>query len=155
MLIIILILITIIYKYDIIKKDLNNENITNDIFIKYSSINNRLITHEDYINLYIYLETIKSSIYYNIIDTIIINENKIIELISNDIIATKLKYNLKNLKNIYVLIKQKDNYNKIIIFYDGLIYNTQKINFKENDFTGNTIIYKLDLNNKLIKYHFE
>lgn len=148
---IIIIILTIIYKNDnlIIK---NDNNINNELFIKYSSIKNKLITSNDYINFYSYLETIKTSIYFTIIDTHIINENKIIELISNDIAKTKQQFNFNKLKNIYVIIKQKDNYNKIIIFYDGLIYNTNKFYFVENDFNGNTIVYKLDLNNKIINH---
>jgi len=151
LLFIIIIILTIIYKYDNLTIK-NENNINNELFIKYSSIKNKLITSTDYINFYSYLETIKTSIYFTIIDTYIINENKIIELISNDIAKTKQQFNFNNLKNIYVIIKQKNNYNKIILFYDGLIYNTNKFYFVENDFTGNTIVYKLDLNNKIISH---
>ena len=133
-----------------------------ELFIKYSSIRNTLITDDDYLKFHIYLNSIKSSIYYSVIDNIITDSNHIIELITNDIQKTKLHFNFKKLKNIYAIVKIKEQLNdlnssyvKIILFYDGLLFNKDKIKFIENDFTGKTLVYKLNLNNKIINHYLQ
>ena len=170
----ILILYTIIEKYsylcincDIKKNDIKKNDIKTDIkddnlFIKYSSIKNKLLTDDDYINFHNYIETINKSIYISIIDSIIINYTHIINLITTDIEKTRLKYTFKKLKNIYVIIKIKEeindmntSYAKIVLFYDGLLYNEKRFHFIENDFTGNTIVYKLNLQNKMINHYLQ
>jgi hypothetical protein len=140
------------------KTDLFNK----DIFIKYSSIKNRLSSDNDYLELFKMLKTIDKTIYTSVIDNIVTDSNQIIELIVNDIRKTKLKFNFKKLKNIFLIIKIKEqindlnsSYAKIIMFYDGLIYNKDKFNFVENDFSGNTIIYKLNLNNNLFNHYLQ
>ena len=47
------------------------------------------------------------------------------------------------------------SYAKIILFYDGLIFNEKRFQFIENDFTGNTIVYKLNFKNKLINHYLQ
>jgi hypothetical protein len=133
----------------------DNKQKEEELLIKYSSIKNKLDTPEDYLGFYNYINDIKKSIYVSIIDNIIYDETQIIEIITNDIQKTKLKYNFKKLKNIFVIYKLKDAFNKIIIFYDGLIYNEQKFRFVENDFSGNTIVYKLNLRNKMINHYLQ
>ena len=84
----------------------DNEEFYNEIFIKYSSIKNKLNTIDDYIDLHYFINNINESIYISEIQT---NEkNRIIELITNDIQKTKLKYNFNKLKNIFVIIKTDD-----------------------------------------------
>jgi hypothetical protein len=136
------------------KIDTKNEA-NKELLIKYSSIKNKLDTTDDYIGFYAYIDNIKNSIYISIIDNIIYDETQIIEIITNDIQKTKLKYNFNKLKNIFVIYKLKDRFNKIIIFYDGLIYNEQKFKFIENDFSGNTVVYKLNLRHKLINHYLQ
>jgi hypothetical protein len=133
----------------------DNKQKEEELLIKYSSIKNKLDTPDDYLGFYNYINDIKKSIYVSIIDNIIYDETQIIEIITNDIQKTKLKYNFKKLKNIFVIYKLKDAFNKIIIFYDGLIYNEQKFRFVENDFSGNTIVYKLNLRNKMINHYLQ
>jgi hypothetical protein len=133
-------------------KDKDNE-IYNEIFIKYSSIKNKLITVDDYIDLHYFINDINESIYISEIQT---NEkNRIIELITNDIQKTKLKYNFNKLKNIFVIIKKIEENIKIILFYDGLLYNAAHFEFKENDYSGYTLVYKLDLKNKLFNHYLQ
>lgn len=132
---------------------LNNKNYP--YLIKYSSIDNKLNTVNDYVNLSILLNDFKDSIYYSIIDTISIDEKKIIELIINDIFKTKMKYNFKKLNNIYLIIKKINENFKIIIFYDGLLFSLNKNHFIEDDFSGSTIVYKLDLNDKLFNHYLQ
>jgi hypothetical protein len=145
------------HKYN--NDDNNDDDDDNDIikddklFIKYSSIKNKLITDDDYINLHYFINEIKTSIYISEINAN--NKNNIIELISNDIQKTKLKYNFNKLKNIFVIIKKIDENIKIVIFYDGLLYNSQKFKFIENDYSGYTIVYKLNLNNKLFNHYLQ
>ena len=92
----------------------DNEEIYNEIFIKYSSIKNKLNTIDDYIDLHYFINNINESIYISEIQT---NEkNRIIELITNDIQKTKLKYNFNKLKNIFVIIKKIEENIKIILF---------------------------------------
>jgi hypothetical protein len=130
---------------DIIKDD--------NIFIKYSSIKNKLITIDDYINLHYFINDINESIYISEIQT---NEkNSIIELITNDIQKTKLKYNFNKLKNIFVIIKKIEENIKIILFYDGLLYNSAHFEFKENDYSGYTLVYKLNFKNKLFNHYLQ
>ena len=140
----------------------DNELLNKDIFIKYSSIKNKLSSDDDYLRLFKMLKTIDKTIYTSVIDSIVTDSNQIIELIVNDISKTKLKFNFKKLKNIFIIIKIKEqindlnsSYAKIIMFYDGLIYNKDKFNFIENDFSGNTIIYKLNLNNNLFNHYLQ
>jgi len=133
----------------------DNKQKEEELLIKYSSIKNKLDTPDDYLGFYNYINDIKKSIYVSIIDNIIYDETQIIEIITNDIQKTKLKYNFEKLKNIFVIYKLKDAFNKIIIFYDGLIYNEQKFRFVENDFSGNTIVYKLNLRNKMINHYLQ
>jgi hypothetical protein len=133
-------------------KDKDNE-IYNEIFIKYSSIKNKLITVDDYIDLHYFINDINESIYISEIQT---NEkNRIIELITNDIQKTKLKYNFNKLKNIFVIIKKIEENIKIIIFYDGLLYNAAHFEFKENDYSGYTLVYKINLKNKLFNHYLQ
>ena len=47
------------------------------------------------------------------------------------------------------------SYAKIVLFYDGLLYNENRFHFIENDFTGNTIVYKLNLQNKMINHYLQ
>lgn len=130
-----------------------NEEIYNEIFIKYSSIKNKLNTIDDYIDLHYFINNINESIYISEIQT---NEkNRIIELITNDIQKTKLKYNFNKLKNIFVIIKKIEENIKIILFYDGLLYNAAHFEFKENDYSGYTLVYKLDLKNKLFNHYLQ
>lgn len=131
----------------------DNEEIYNEIFIKYSSIKNKLNTIDDYIDLHYFINNINESIYISEIQT---NEkNRIIELITNDIQKTKLKYNFNKLKNIFVIIKKINNNIKIILFYDGLLYNSAHFQFKENDYSGYTLVYKIDLNNKIFNHYLQ
>jgi hypothetical protein len=170
--ILITVLIVIIYifveKYTFLMNDSSsnlssdNELLNKDIFIKYSSIKNKLSSDDDYLRLFKMLKTIDKTIYTSVIDSIVTDSNQIIELIVNDISKTKLKFNFKKLKNIFIIIKIKEqindlnsSYAKIIMFYDGLIYNKDKFNFVENDFSGNTIIYKLNLNNNLFNHYLQ
>ena len=140
----------------------DNQLFNEDIFIKYSSIKNKLSSDSDYLTLFKMLKTIDKTIYTSVIDNIITDSNQIIELIVNDIRKTKLKFNFKKLKNIFIIIKIKEqindlnsSYAKIIMFYDGLIYNKDKFNFIENDFSGSTIVYKLNLNNNLFNHYLQ
>lgn len=145
----------IIITNDNFNKTDNKNEANKELLIKYSSIKNKLDTTDDYIGFYTYIENIKNSIYISVIDNIIYDETQIIEIITNDIQKTKLKYNFNKLKNIFVIYKLKDRFNKIIIFYDGLIYNEQKFKFIENDFSGNTVVYKLNLRHKLINHYLQ
>lgn len=144
-------------KYYPIEKLLDKDDnvMENDILIKYSSIRNKLDTNEDYDKFYNYIDTIRDSIYISIIENIIYDDNQLIEIIINDIQKTKLKYDYKKLKNIFIIKKINNNITKLIIFYDGLIYNSKKFHFIKNNFMGNTIIYKLDTNNKLINHYLQ
>jgi hypothetical protein len=137
------------------EKNKDNDVIENDIFIKYSSIRNKLNTNEDYVKFYEYIDTIRDSMYISINENVIYDDNQLIEIIINDIQKTKLQYDFKKLKNIYIIKKINDNTTKIIMFYDGLIYNSKKIKFIENNFMGNTIIYKLDTKNKLFNHYLQ
>ena len=47
------------------------------------------------------------------------------------------------------------SYAKIVLFYDGLLFNEKRFQFIENDFSGNTIVYKLNLKNKLINHYLQ
>ena len=140
--------------------DINkNNNIYNEIikddkiFIKYSSIKNKLNTIDDYINLHYFINYIKSSIYISEIHT---NEkNRILELITTDMQKTKLKYNFNKLKNIFVIIKKTEDNIKIILFYDGLLYNSAHFEFIQNDYSGYTLVYKLDLRNKIFNHYLQ
>lgn len=170
LILLILILYTIIEKYTYlcincdekkthIKKDIKNND---DLLIKYSSIKNKLLTDNDYINFHNYIDTINTSIYISIIDSIIINYSHIVNLITADMEKTRLKYTFKKLKNIFVIIKIKEeindmntSYAKIVLFYDGLLFNEKRFHFIENDFTGNTIVYKLNLKNRLINHYLQ
>jgi hypothetical protein len=166
-LLIILIIYTLINSYTylnndkIIKKNIENndedkydENNFNkeELLIKYSSIKNKLETEDDYMNFYL---TFNNSMYVSTIDNHIYNENQIVELISNDITKTKLRHNFDKLRDIYIINIIKNNYNKLIIMYDGLIFNENHIRFNKNDFSGSTIIYKLNLKNKIINHHLQ
>lgn len=131
------------------------KNKDEDILIKYSSIKNKLDTNEDYAKLYDYINNIRDSIYISILDNIIYDESQLLEIIINDIEKTKLKYNFKKLKNIYVIRKKNNDITKLILFYDGLIYNTKKFKFIKNNFMGNTIVYKLNTNNKIINRYLQ
>jgi hypothetical protein len=169
--ILLLILIIIIYifieKYNFLTKiDNNDENklifSPNDkLFIKYSSIKNKLNSDSDYLNFYTFLKQIDNSIYISVIDNIVTDFNQNIELINNNIQKTKLKFDFKKLKNIFVIMKEhnggtlESKYVKIILFYNGLIYNKDKFKFIENDFSGNTIVYKLNLKNKLFNHYLQ
>ena len=179
--ILIVVIFTIIDKYSALSI-YNNEDILKDdkLFIKYSSINNKLNTIEDFIDLHYYLNEIRPSIYIseininiNINDNDNDNENKndnkndnndnkneneknrILELITYDIQKTKLKYNFNKLKNIFVIIKKIDDSIKIILFYDGLLYNSAHFQFKENDYSGYTLVYKIDLKNKIFNHYLQ
>ena len=63
--------------------------------------------------------------------------------------------NFNKLKNIFVIIKKIDDSIKIILFYDGLLYNSSHFQFVENDYSGYTIVYKLDLKNKLFNHYLQ
>jgi len=135
----------------IIKDEYKNEKNFNkeELLIKYSSIKNKLETEQDYMNFYL---TFNNSMYVSTIDNHIYNENQIVELISNDITKTKMRYDFDKLKDIYVINITNNNYNKLIILYDGLIFNENHIIFDKNNFSGNTIIYKLNIKNKIINH---
>jgi hypothetical protein len=145
----------IIIKNDNFNKTQNKDKTKKELLIKYSSIKNKLNTTDDVLGFYSYINDIKNSIYISIIDNIIYDETQIIEIIINNIQKTKLKYNFNKLKNIFVITKLKEDFNKIIIFYDGLLYNKNKFKFIENDFSGNTIVYKLNLRHKLINHYLQ
>jgi len=145
----------IIIRNDNFNKTQNKDKTKEELLIKYSSIKNKLDTTDDVLGFYSYINDIKNSIYISIIDNIIYDETQIIEIIINDIQKTKLKYNFNKLKNIFVITKLKEDFNKIIIFYDGLLYNKNKFKFIENDFSGNTIVYKLNLRHKLINHYLQ
>lgn len=130
------------------KKNFNKE----ELLIKYSSMKNKLETEQDYMNFYL---SLNNSIHFSTIDNNIYNENQIVEIISNNITKTKLRYDFNKLKDIYIINITKNNYNKLIIMYDGLIFNENHIIFNKNDFSGNTIIYKLNLKNKIINHHLQ
>ena len=136
------------------KKKEDNEN-DNDIFIKYSSIKNKLETDADYSKFYANIDTIRDSMYISILDNIIYDDTQLIEIIINDIQKTKLKYDFNKLKNIFVIKKKNDKNTKLILFYDGLIINTKKFRFVKNNFMGNTIVYKLDYNNSIINHYLQ
>ena len=106
-------------------------------------------TEQDYMNFYL---TFNNSMYVSTIDNHIYNENQIVELISNDITKTKMRYDFDKLKDIYIINITNNNYNKLIILYDGLIFNENHIIFDKNNFSGNTIIYKLNIKNKIINH---
>jgi predicted RND superfamily exporter protein len=165
--ILIVVIFTIIDKYSALSIYNNNNNddeILKDdkIFIKYSSIDNKLNTIDDFVNLHYFLNELRPSIY---ISEIIINnendnkndseKNRILELITSDIQKTKLKYNFNKLKNIFVIIKKINNNIKIILFYDGLLYNSAHFQFKENDYSGYTLVYKIDLKNKIFNHYLQ
>uniref|UniRef100_A0A6C0DMI9 Uncharacterized protein n=1 Tax=viral metagenome TaxID=1070528 RepID=A0A6C0DMI9_9ZZZZ len=164
-----LILYTIIDKYSYLSINENDEKIVlkskkvdDELLIKYSSIKNKLTTVDDYVKFLNYLNTINSSIYISIIDSVVTNYTHIVNLIIGDIEKTKIRYSFKKLKNIYAIIKIKEeindlntSYAKIILFYDGLIFNEKRFQFIENDFTGNTIVYKLNFKNKLINHYLQ
>jgi hypothetical protein len=126
-----------------------------NFLIKYSSIRNKLDTDEDYSNLNEYINEISDSIYINVVDNVIYDEEQLLEIIINDIEKTKLKYNIKKLKNIFIIKKTNNDITKLILFYDGLIYNERKFKFIKNNFMGNTIVYKLDINNTIISHHLQ
>ena len=126
-----------------------------NFLIKYSSIRNKLDTDEDYSKLNEYINEISDSIYINVIDNVIYDEEQLLEIIINDIEKTKLKYNIKKLKNIFIIKKTNNDITKLILFYDGLIYNERKFKFIKNNFMGNTIVYKLDINNTIINHHLQ
>lgn len=136
--------------FDNIEKT-NNE----EFLIKYSSIRNKLETEDDYSKLNEYINEIQDSIYISIIDNIIYDKEQLLEIIINDIEKTKLKYNIKKLKNIFIIKKTNNDITKLILFYDGLIYNEKKFKFIKNNFMGNTIVYQLDINNKIISHHLQ
>jgi hypothetical protein len=173
--ILIVVIFTIIDKYSalsIYNNNGNDDEILKDdkIFIKYSSIDNKLNTIDDFVNLHYFLNELRPSIY---ISEIIINnendndnkndnendneneKNRILELITSDIQKTKLKYNFNKLKNIFVIIKKINNNIKIILFYDGLLYNSAHFQFKENDYSGYTLVYKIDLKNKIFNHYLQ
>ena len=160
-LILIIVIFTIIDKYTALSiySNINNDNIIIDdkLFIKYSSIKNKLNTIQDFVDLHYYLDEIRSSIYIselNVNDNV--NEkNRILELITTDIQKTKLKYNFNKLKNIFVIIKKINDNIKIILFYDGLLYNSAHFQFKENDYSGYTLVYKIDLKNKIFNHYLQ
>ena len=170
--ILIVVIFTIIDKYSALSI-YNNEDILKDdkLFIKYSSINNKLNTIDDFVDLHYYLNEIRPSIYISEInisnhenenkndndnDNKNDNEkNRILELITSDIQKTKLKYNFNKLKNIFVIIKKIDDSIKIILFYDGLLYNSAHFQFKENDYSGYTLVYKIDLKNKIFNHYLQ
>jgi hypothetical protein len=127
------------------EKNFNKE----ELLIKYSSIKNKLETEQDYMNFYL---TFNNSMHVSTIDNHIYNENQIVELISNDITKTKMRYDFDKLKDIYIINITKNNYNKLIILYDGLKFNENHITFNQNNFSGNTIIYKLNVKNKIINH---
>jgi hypothetical protein len=136
-------------------KEKNNDVMENNILIKYSSIRNKLDTNKDYAKFYDYIDTIRDSIYISVIENVIYDDNQLIEIIINDIQKTKLHYDFKKLKNIYIIKKINDNSTKLILFYEGLVYNAKKFKFIKNNFMGNTIVYKLDTNNNLINHYLQ
>jgi hypothetical protein len=140
--------------YEIDNNQMKNKNVDN-LLIKYSSIRNKLNTNEDYEKIYKYINTIRDSIYISILDNIVYDNMQLMEIIINDIQKTKLKYDFKKLKNIFIIKKINGNLTKLILFYDGLIYNAKKFKFVENNFMGNTIVYKLDINNKIINHYLQ
>ena len=157
LLILLIVIFTIIDKYTALSiyNDINNDDIIKDdkLFIKYSSIKNKLNTIDDFIDLHMFLNVIRTSIY---ISEINVNEKeRILELITTDIQKTKLKYNFNKLKNIFVIIKKINNNIKIILFYDGLLYNSAHFQFKENDYSGYTLVYKINLTNKLFNHYLQ
>ena len=164
LLILLIVIFTIIDKYTALSiynnNDINNDDIIKDdkLFIKYSSIKNKLNTIDDFIDLHMFLNVIRTSIY---ISEINVNDNdnndkeRILELITTDIQKTKLKYNFNKLKNIFVIIKKINNNIKIILFYDGLLYNSAHFQFKENDYSGYTLVYKINLTNKLFNHYLQ
>ena len=157
--ILIVVIFTIIDKYSALSIYNDNNDYDDDIlkddkiFIKYSSIKNKLNTIDDFVDLHYFLNEIRSSIY---ISEINVNEKtRILELISSDIQKTKLKYNFNKLKNIFVIIKKINDNIKIILFYDGLLYNSAHFQFKENDYSGYTLVYKIDLKNKIFNHYLQ
>lgn len=151
---IIIIIFLIISKFKLLLDNtnyLNNNNyIINDeysyIIEKHSSINLNDLSNK--------------SIYYNVIETSDIqDEKKIIELIINDINKTKINSNFKKINNIYIIIK-KINHNinetfNIIIIYDSFTYNYNKIILIENDFSKQDLVYKLNMNDKLVNHYLQ
>ena len=148
---IIIISFLIINRYTLLFSNinLNSNNNNNFIINEYSYLNK--YSSVDLLNL----ENLKNIIYYNIIDTISIDEKKIIELIINDINKTKFNNNFKKLNNIYLIIKKINDNFKIIIFYDGLLHNYKKLIFNEDDFSKKDLIYKLDLKHKLFNHYLQ
>jgi hypothetical protein len=140
--------------YEIDNNQMRNKNV-DDLLIKYSSIKNKLNTNEDYEKFYKYINTIRDSIYISILDNIVYDNMQLMEIIINDIQKTKLKYDFKKLKNIFIIKKINGNLTKLILFYDGLVYNAKKFKFVENNFMGNTIVYKLNINNKIINHYLQ
>ena len=157
--ILIVVIFTIIDKYTALSiyNDINDDDIIKDdkLFIKYSSIKNKLNTIQDFVDLHYYLDEIRTSIYISEINVNEIEKNRILELITTDIQKTKLKYNFNKLKNIFVIIKKINNNIKIILFYDGLLYNSAHFQFKENDYSGYTLVYKINLTNKLFNHYLQ
>ena len=153
-LILLIVIFTIIDKYTALSiyNDINNDDIIKD---------DKLNTIDDFIDLHMFLNVIRTSIY---ISEINVNDNdndnnndkeRILELITTDIQKTKLKYNFNKLKNIFVIIKKINNNIKIILFYDGLLYNSAHFQFKENDYSGYTLVYKINLTNKLFNHYLQ
>jgi len=142
-------------KYYEIENNQKKNKDDDDILIKYSSIRNKLNTNEDYEKFYKYINTIRDSIYISILDNIVYDNMQLMEIIINDIQKTKLKYDFKKLKNIFIIKKINGDLTKLILFYDGLVYNAKKFKFVENNFMGNTIVYKLNINNKIINHYLQ
>ena len=147
---IIIIIFLIINKYKLLLENTNylnfNNFIINDdysyLLKKYSSINFDI---NDFLN---------KSFYYNIIETTsTLDEKRIIELILNDINKTKINNNYNILNNIYLIIKKINDNIRIIIFYDGILYNN--IIFNENDFSNRDLVYKLNMNDKLFNHYLQ
>jgi len=174
-LIFILIILNIYYilniKYNCIlgkKEDFYVYN-NDDVLIKYSSININSVSVSDIYNFMVLLELYNKNFYVQVIDAQIINDNDLINVLNEGIKETTIITNSKIKNDVYVILYPNIDsnntnglkLNKIVLIYpsyfkknnkiiNNTIENTNKINnyFIEDNYGGNTIIYKLNKNNK-------
>jgi hypothetical protein len=173
-LIFILIILNIYYilniKYNCIldKKEDFKSYENNDILIKYSSININSVSVSDIYNFMLLLEIYDKIFYVQVIDAQIINDNDLMNVLNENIQETTIITNSKINNDVYVILYPNiDNdsnglkLNKIVLIYPSYLKKNNKIikNSKENikkfnnyfvkdNFGGNTIIYKLNRDNK-------
>jgi hypothetical protein len=115
------------------------------------------------------LELYNKNFYVQVIDAQIINDNDLINVLNEGIKETTIITNSKIKNDVYVILYPNIDsnntnglkLNKIVLIYpsyfkknnkiiNNTIENTNKINnyFIEDNYGGNTIIYKLNKNNK-------